>query len=64
MVNLGTFTDLFQDAFNVQIGYLYQPPPTEYIELSPSDTLLLAASKAPADSIDWVAGITWEELGG
>ena len=64
LVNLGTFTDLLQDAFNVQVGFLYQPTPDEYIELSPSDTLIVASSKAPVDSIDWVAGITWEELGG
>jgi hypothetical protein len=61
---LGTFTDLLQDAFNVQVGFLYQPTPDEYIHLSPSDALVIAATKAPADSVDWKVSITWEELGG
>ena len=64
VVGLGTFTDLWQDAFNLQVGWLYQPTEKEMYELSPSDSLIIAASKAAADSVDWKVSITWAEYGG
>lgn len=64
VVGLGALDDLLADAFNVQVGWLYQPSPDEYIEISPAQAFIATMSKVPADAIDWHVSVTWEELGG
>lgn len=64
VVGLGAFTDIFSRAFNLQIGFFLQQPDIELLEISPSEALIVAATKAPTDSVDWKVSATWEELGG
>lgn len=60
----GTNTELFSDTWNLQIPWLYQPPPEERIVISPSGFFGVRLPVAPADAITMTATITFEELGG
>jgi hypothetical protein len=56
-------TELIHDAFNVQIGWLYQPAPDERIIIPPSGLLVVELPVAPADSMNMSGTITWKEIG-
>ncbi len=58
-----TKTLLNADAWNIQAGYLYQPTPEEFINLSPSGKLAIFVS-APGDSLTYHGTLTFEEIGG
>lgn len=60
----GTQANLIREGFNVQIGWLYIPPPELRIVLSPDQRLVVELVDAPADAIDLHGVITWEEIGG
>jgi hypothetical protein len=62
--NTGTPDALLEDAWNVQIPYLYQPAPEERPIVSPGIRCVLALAEAPADSINMQGEITFEEIGG
>lgn len=57
-----TPTVLMSDAWNVQAGYLYQPPPEEQILVPPSGLIAIEFPSAPADAITISASVTFEEL--
>lgn len=63
-VGTGTLTTLYATAFNIQIGWLYQPTPAEMIVVSGGDALTLELVGAPADAIDVSASIIFAEIGG
>jgi hypothetical protein len=60
----GTPVVVLADAWNVQAGWLYQPPPDEMIYASPNSIIAIELPSAPADSITMEGSITFEEIGG
>lgn len=64
VVGSGSLHTMLNDAFNLQVGWLYQPVPEEVIEVSPSDRITVELVTAPVDSLDMNGTIVWEELGG
>lgn len=60
----GSLQVLREEAFNVQVGWLYQPTPEEYIYVSPGDFFTVALDTAPSDSLTMSGTLIWEELGG
>lgn len=60
----GTLAVLEAEAFNVQIGYLFQPTPEERIVVSPTDAFIVNLPTAPADSITVSGVVVFEEIGG
>lgn len=58
----GTPTVVLSDCWNVQAGYLYQPPPEEMVTIPPSGILAIEFPSAPADSITVSGSVTFEEL--
>lgn len=64
VVGTGTLTTLYNDAFNVQVGFLYQPVPEERIVVSPSDRMTVELVGAPSDALTMSGTIVWEESGG
>ena len=60
----GSLTTVLPAAFNVQIGYFYNPIPEEMLIVSASDKLALELIAAPTDAITCEGHITWEEIGG
>lgn len=63
-VGTGALVTVDEDAWNVQIGYLYQPVPEERQWVSPGDRMTLALPSAPADALTVSGTITWKEYGG
>jgi hypothetical protein len=63
LVGTGTLTDIHAEAFNVQVGLLYQPTPEERIWISPSDRIAVEVG-AHDDAMNISATIVWEEFGG
>lgn len=63
VASTGSPINLLTDAFNIQIGWLYQPTPEERIILSPSERLVVRIP-AGADAISWSCSMTFEEIGG
>jgi hypothetical protein len=59
----GTTATLFDRAFNVQIGFFWQPTPECRIVLSPSQRLVVRIP-APADSLTMHGTMVFEETGG
>lgn len=59
----GTASVLEADAFNVAVGYRYQPAPEERIELAPSERLVIRLGGAPADSLTMSGTLVFEEIG-
>jgi hypothetical protein len=59
----GTTATLFDRAFNVQIGFFWQPTPECRIVLSPSQRLVVRIP-APADSLTMHGTMIFEEIGG
>ena len=59
-----TKTRVVSDAFNVQAGWLYMPPPKEVIVLSPSGKLTIYFPGVSADSLNVDMTFTFEEIGG
>jgi hypothetical protein len=59
----GTTVTLFDRAFNVQIGFFWQPTPECRIVLSPSQRLVVRIP-APADSLTMHGTMIFEEIGG
>jgi hypothetical protein len=59
----GTTVTLFDRAFNVQIGFFWQPTPECRIVLSPSQRLVVRIP-APADSLTMHGTMVFEEIGG
>lgn len=57
-------TILVEDGWNIQAGWLYQPPPEERIVVSPSGIIVVSLPLAPADSLTMSGTITWAEIGG
>ena len=57
-------TVLLEDVFNVQAGWLYQPPPEERIMIPAGVTngFIVALPEAPDDPLDMVGSITFEEV--
>ena len=64
VVGSGSLVVLYNDDFNVQVGFLYQPVPEERIVLSPGDRMTVELVGAPADSLTMSGTIVWEEIGG
>ena len=58
----GTF--LHAEAFNVQIGFYYLPPPEDRPVLSPSALFIVELQAAPDDSITMNGTVIFEEIGG
>lgn len=58
----GTF--LHAEAFNVQIGFHYLPPPEDRPVVSPSGLFIVELQAAPADSLTMNGTIVFEEIGG
>ncbi len=58
----GTF--LHAEAFNVQIGFYYLPPPEDRPVVSPSALFIVELQTAPNDSININGTIIFEEIGG
>lgn len=58
----GTF--LHGEAFNVQIGFYYLPPPEDRPVISPSGLFIVELQDAPADSLTMSGTIVFEEVGG
>ena len=59
----GTTATIFDRAFNVQIGFFWQPTPECRIVLSPSHRLVIRIP-APADSLTMHGTMVFEEIGG
>lgn len=57
-----TLTPIIEDAFNVQVGWLYQPTPEERIYVPPSGILVVTLPDTVADSITMSGTLTFEEL--
>lgn len=64
VVGAGTLTTLQNDAFNAQVGWLYQPVPEERIIISPDDRMTVELVGAPNDALTMSGTIVWEEVGG
>lgn len=60
----GTLTVLYNDAFNVQVGFLYQPVPEERPIISPGDLFTVELVGAPTDALTMSGTIVFEEIGG
>jgi hypothetical protein len=58
----GTF--LHAEAFNVQIGAYYLPPPEDRDEISPSALYIVELQAAPADALTVNGTVVFEEIGG
>lgn len=58
----GTF--LHAEAFNVQIGFFYLPPPEDRPTISPSALFIVELQLAPNDSINVNGTVVFEEIGG
>lgn len=58
----GTF--LHAEAFNVQIGLFYLPPPEDRVEVAPSQLFIVELQDAPADALTMSGTIVFEEIGG
>jgi hypothetical protein len=58
----GTF--LHAEAFNVQIGFYYLPPPEDRPVISPSGLFIVELQVAPNDTMDMNGTIVFEEVGG
>lgn len=58
----GTF--LHAEAFNVQIGFYYLPPPEDRVEVSPSQLFIVELQAAPSDSLTMNGTVVFEEIGG
>lgn len=58
----GTF--LHAEAFNVQIGFYYLPPPEDRPVISPSALFIVELQAAPDDSLTMNGTIVFEEVGG
>jgi hypothetical protein len=63
VATIGTTATLFDRAFNVQIGFFWQPTPECRIVLSPSQRLVVRIP-APADSLTVHGTMIFEEIGG
>jgi hypothetical protein len=63
VANTGSPVTLFDRAFNVQIGFFWQPTPECRIVLSPSERLVVRIP-APADSLTMQGTVIFEEVGG
>lgn len=59
----GTTVTLFDRAFNVQIGFFWQPTPECRLVLSPSQRLVVRIP-APANSLTMHGTMIFEEIGG
>lgn len=55
---------LRSESFNIFAGYMWQPPPEEYLIISPSDRLIIELQTAPSDSLTMSGTIVIEEVGG
>lgn len=64
VIGTGALKVMLNEAFNVQVGWLYQPVPEERIVISPSDRLTVELVAAPADSLTMSGQIVFEEWGG
>ena len=64
VVGTGSLHTMVADAFNIQVGYLYQPVPEERIAVSPGDRITVAIAAAPTDPITMSGTIVWDEIGG
>ena len=60
----GSLQVLYNDTFNIQVGFLYQPVPEERITVTPSDRFTVELVNAPADALTMSGTITFEEKGG
>jgi len=58
----GTF--LHAEAFNVQIGFYYLPPPEDRPIVSPSALFIVELQAAPDDSLTMNGTVVFEEVGG
>lgn len=58
----GTF--LHAEAFNVQIGFYYLPPPEDRPVVSPSALFIVELQSAPSDAITTNGTVIFEEIGG
>ena len=59
----GTTSVLFDRAFNVQIGFFWQPTPECRIVLSPSQRMVIRIP-APGDPLTMHGTVVFEEIGG
>lgn len=60
----GTLTVLHAEAFNVQLGWIYDPSPEERIIVSPSGRVVFSINDAPADALTMSGILIFEEIGG
>lgn len=58
----GTF--LHAEAFNIQIGFYYLPPPEDRPIVSPSALFIVELQGAPSDELTMNGTIVFEEIGG
>lgn len=58
----GTF--LHAEAFNIQIGFYYLPPPEDRPIVSPSALFIVELQAAPSDELTMNGTIVFEEIGG
>ena len=59
-----TKTRMLSDAFNLQAGWLYLPPPQEVIVLSPDGKLAIYLPAALSGILTFDMSFTFEEIGG
>jgi len=64
VVGTGSLHTMLADAWNIQIGYLYQPVPEERIIVSPGNRVTVAIAAAPGSAISMSGTIVWDEVGG
>ncbi len=57
----GTIVECFEEAFNVQIGWVYLPVPEERIDCAVSTRIAVNLPSAPADALTLSGTICWEE---
>lgn len=55
-------TEIVSDTFNVQAGWLYQPPEAEQLIILPTEAFIVELPKAPTDSLDFSGSVTFKEL--
>ena len=65
LMSAGTRPTVLTAAFNVQVGYFYQPAPEERIVISAGDRLTLELIAAPSDELSACeTSVTYMEIGG
>lgn len=63
VVGTGALTTLAAETFNVQAGWYYTPTPDEWIEINPSQAIIINLPGAPADALTMSGRAVFEVIG-